>query len=254
MKLPVPGLGAAANGVRELTEAVTGIPDATARAMALLPRVEALITRIEGIADGAERTLARADGAIDQVEATAKRADASINSINTASKRAQRSIDDIDVAAKRAAGSIDDIDAAMRRADGAMSRIDQLFERTSALLGTAGELTAAYAGPLGELAPDAAKLVPALRRVASTVSEQEVDAVVGLIDQLPQLLETLRGDVLPLLHRIGPDVHETMEIVDDVRHIINGLPGARLFRRRGEEAAEEEAEQEAEDERNDRSP
>jgi hypothetical protein len=120
-----------------------------------------------------------------------------------------------------------------------MTRADRLFARAGTLLDGAHDLLAMYAGPLGDLAPDAAKLVPALRRIASTVSEQEVDAVIGLIDELPQLLSTLKNDVLPVLRRLGPDVHETMEIVDDVRHIINGLPGARLFRRRGEEADDE---------------
>lgn len=222
MKLPVPDIGAAAGGVRELSEAVAGLPAATARAMALLPRAESLITRIETIADGAQRTLTRAEQAIDQIDATVA--------------RANRSIDDIDAIAVRATKSIDDIDAAALRADAALSHIDELFTRTSVLMARADELLSAYAGPLGELAPDAAKLVPALRRIAATVSEREVDAVVGLVDQLPQLLATLTGDVLPLLQRLGPDVHATMETVDDVRDIINGLPGASLFRRRGEAA------------------
>ncbi|MEO6712326.1 MAG: hypothetical protein ABIM89_02725 [Mycobacteriales bacterium] len=226
MKLPVPHLGAAADGFRDLSDAVMGMPGATARAVALLPRIEALVTRIEGIASGAATTLARANAAIDAVDAAAKRADTSI--------------DAIDLAARRASDSIGDIEAAIQRADATMTHVDQLFARTSTLLGTAEELVTSYAGPLRDLAPDAATLVPALRRIASTVSEREVDAAVGLIDQLPHLLATLKTDVLPVLERLGPDVHATMEIVDDVRDIINGLPGAGFFRRRGEEVSAEE--------------
>lgn len=123
---------------------------------------------------------------------------------------------------------------------GATARAMALLPRVEALVARIEAIASEYAGLLRALAPDAAKLVPALRRLASTVSEREVDAAVGLIDQLPQPLETVKADVLPLLERLGPDVHATMEIVDDVRNIINGLLGARLFRRRGEEAAEEE--------------
>lgn len=210
MKLPVPSIGAAASGIREISDAVTGLPGATARAAALIPRVEALVARIERIADGADKALARAEDAIDH----------------------------IDAAAVRAGDSIDHIDASAGRADAAISRADALIARATELMTGAGNLLTSYAGPLGDLAPAAAKLVPAVRRVAETVSEEEVDAVVGLIDELPQLLVLLKGDVLPVLHQLGPDVHATMEIVDDVRHIINGLPGAKLFRRRGEEEDE----------------
>ncbi|MEP7055584.1 MAG: hypothetical protein ABI912_10090 [Actinomycetota bacterium] len=199
MKLPIPSLGAAAGGVRELSETVAGLPGATARAAALVPRIEALVGKIERIADGAEKALARAEDAIEQVDA----------------------------AATRAGVTIDHIDAAGVQAEAALARVDALLAQTA------------------DLGPTAQKLLPAVRRIADTVSETEVDAVVGLIDELPAMLDRLRRDILPLLDQLGPDVHATMEIVDDVRHIINGLPGAKLFRRRGEESEEEDQEEAA---------
>jgi len=207
MRLPVPSIGGAAAGIRELTDALAGLVGMTSRASALLPRVEALVVRIDQIADDAEKSLARANDAID--------------AIDLAAARATKSIDRIDAAAGRT-------DAALLRAETIVAGAQDMMDRSTALL-------ASYAGPLGDLAPAAASMVPALRRIADTVSDTEVDAVVGLIDELPGILDQLRTDIIPLLHRIGPDVHATMEIVDDVRQIINGLPGAKLFRRRGEE-------------------
>lgn len=211
MKISVPTLGAAASGVRELTEAVSGVVGMTTRAAAMMPRVEALVARIERVADGAEEALARANDAIDR----------------------------IDAAATRAGESIDHIDASANRADQALVRVNGVVDQAQSATQQAQTLLSAYAGPLTDLAPIAQQLLPAVRRIAATVSEREVDAVVGLIDELPEILDKLRNDIIPLLDQLGPDVHATMEIVDDVRHIINGLPGAKLFRRRGEEAEEE---------------
>jgi hypothetical protein len=52
--------------------------------------------------------------------------------------------------------------------------------------------------------------------------------------------------VLPVLTTLGdvvPDVHDLLDTVQDMRQVVKGFPGSRLFRRRGaEEIADEEAE------------
>ncbi|GAA2555529.1 hypothetical protein [Pseudonocardia hydrocarbonoxydans] len=59
-----------------------------------------------------------------------------------------------------------------------------------------------------------------------------------MVDQLPQLTHHLETDIMPILatlDRVGPDVHELLEVLQDVRLAIQGVPGFRLLRRRGEE-------------------
>ena len=67
-----------------------------------------------------------------------------------------------------------------------------------------------------------------------------------LVDRLPTLVVHLDEDVLPVLATLGdvaPDVHALLDTVQDMRQVVKGFPGSRLFRRRGaEEIAEEEAE------------
>ena len=47
---------------------------------------------------------------------------------------------------------------------------------------------------------------------------------------------------------MGPDVHDLVDVVQDLRQIVKGFPGSRLFRRRGaEEIAQEEAEEAAQE-------
>jgi len=74
-------------------------------------------------------------------------------------------------------------------------------------------------------------------RPAGMLSEQEVHAAIKLIDQLPALTEHMEQDIMPILatlDRVGPDVHELLNVTRDLRQAILGLPGLAFFRRRGE--------------------
>jgi hypothetical protein len=45
-------------------------------------------------------------------------------------------------------------------------------------------------------------------------------------------------DVLPMLaqlDRVGPDLHELLEVVEDLRRVVTGLPGVGLLRKRGDD-------------------
>lgn len=94
--------------------------------------------------------------------------------------------------------------------------------------------------PLREVAQDA---TPMLRTVVDSVSAQEIAAVVRVLDRLPQLVDSLETDVLPLLgtlDRVGPDVHDILASVSELAHALQGLPGVGLLQRRGERKADEE--------------
>jgi hypothetical protein len=84
-----------------------------------------------------------------------------------------------------------------------------------------------------------------VRRLATTLDPTEVEAMVTLIDRLPRLVTHLDEDILPVLEslgNVGTDVHDLVDTVQDLRQVVKGFPGSRLFRRRGaEEIAEEEA-------------
>jgi hypothetical protein len=85
--------------------------------------------------------------------------------------------------------------------------------------------------------PIARQAAPLAQRFVEEFSEQEVAAAVRLVDQLPQLTEHLENDIMPILatlDRVGPDVHELLEQLKEVRQAIQGIPGLNFFRRRGE--------------------
>lgn len=89
------------------------------------------------------------------------------------------------------------------------------------------------------------KLAPALQTFADTLDPDEVSAMVGLVDRLPVLLKHLDEDVLPILttlDRVAPDLHQLLEIAQDLQVALGGLPGMGWLRKRAEKE-EEEAEE-----------
>ena len=106
------------------------------------------------------------------------------------------------------------------------------------LLAGAGTLAESASGLLDTYQPIAAQAAPLARRFVQEFSEDELVAAIRLVDQLPRLTEHMESDIMPLLatlDRVGPDVHELLNQLREVRQAINGIPGFRMFRRRGEE-------------------
>ena len=152
----------------------------------------------------------------------------------------------------RAADAMTRVEAMLDRVEVVVDRADQATERSAALLGTAELVTRAAGrtvdGAKGVLdrtdiallawEPSMRKLAPSMERFAEALHPDEVTAAIGLIDRMPQLLDHVENDVLPALQsldRVGPDLHEVLEIVEDLRRVITGLPGIGLLRRRGED-------------------
>ena len=67
-------------------------------------------------------------------------------------------------------------------------------------------------------------------------SVDELHALIRLIDHVPQFTEHMETDIMPVLAKldqVGPDVHELLDVLKDVRLAIQGVPGFSLLRRRG---------------------
>ncbi|MGI8681207.1 MAG: hypothetical protein ACR2JO_03540 [Mycobacteriales bacterium] len=129
----------------------------------------------------------------------------------------------------RALALLPRIEELLVRVDTVVSDIERTVDRTESAVRRVEELLAAYEEPVRELAPT-------VRRLAETMDPAEVEAAVALVDRLPRLLDAVDRDVLPMLTQlqaVGPDVHELLDIVDDVRRMLAGLPGVALLRRDG---------------------
>lgn len=174
---------------------------ATARAgvttaLGLVPRADLAMSRVEMLLDRLEHVVSAA-------EQTTARSDDALT---------------------RTATTLDTVEVTARDAGRAVDGASGLVQRVDAMLG-------AWEQPLRRLAP-------VVRRVSESIDPREVEAAVSLIDRMPLVLDHLEHDVLPMmrqLDRVGPDLHEILEIVEDLRRVVTGLPGVGLLRRRGDD-------------------
>ena len=196
-------------GPSDLLRAAGGVRDGVADALDLVPRVGAAVGRMEEL-------LGRVSGLLDRVDAVVDRADAAIDGVARTQARADEAIERVGLTTSRA--------------DGTVAQTEELVGRLEPLL--------------GNYEPALTALAPSVRRLAATVDPAEVEALITLIDRLPRLVTHLDEDILPVLETlgsVGTDVHDLVDTVQDMRQIVKGFPGSRLFRRRGaEEIAEEE--------------
>jgi hypothetical protein len=179
-----------------------GWTDEAVQLVADLPR------RVAALVDEAEHLIDRLAGTLDGVVVLMRRVDAVLADVGT-------------VAA--------DASGVVARADAVTSGAQAVVDEAQAATRTARELLDLYA-------PTAERAAPLVRRFVEQVSDHEVEAMIRLIDHVPQFTEHMESDVMPVLAKldqVGPDVHELLDVLKDVRLAIQGLPGFALFRRRG---------------------
>ncbi len=165
-------------------------------ALGLVPRAAGALTRVESLLD-------RLDGVTDRVEAVVARA-------GEATERTHGMLDTAELVTRDASRAVDGAQGVLDRADVSL----QAWE------------------------PALRRMAPSMDRFAEALHPDEVTAAIGLVDRMPQLLDHVESDVLPVLRnldRVGPDLHEVLEIVEDLRRVVTGLPGIGLLRKRGDD-------------------
>lgn len=170
--------------------------EAVETALALVPRAAEAMTRVEALLDRVDRVVDRADQVVVRADEATARTHAILDTAEIVTRDAGRTVDG---------------------ATGVLDRVDH---------------------SLSSWEPTLRKLAPQAKRFADGLDETEVTAAITLIDRMPVVLDHLETDVLPMLQtldRVGPDLHDVLEVVQDLRRVITGLPGIGLLRKRGEE-------------------
>jgi ABC-type transporter Mla subunit MlaD len=170
--------------------------DAIETALGLVPRAAAAMDRVEALLDRVDGVVDRAEQVVTRADETTARTHAILSTAEIVTRDAGRAVDG---------------------ATGVLDRVDRTLTTWEAPLRT---------------------LAPAAQRFADGLDEAEVTAAITLVDRMPTLLDHVENDVLPMLQnldRVGPDLHEVLEVVQDLRRVVTGLPGIGLLRRRGEE-------------------
>ena len=198
-------LAAAARSVLGWTdEAVQVVADLPARVAALMDEAERLVTRAGDTLDRVDDVTGRVDAVVDRVE--------------------------------RATGNAEQV----------VERIIPITGAADAVLESVGATSAGAQALLEVFQPMAERGAPLLQHFIDEFSVDELHALIRLIDHVPQFTEHMEADIMPVLAKldqVGPDVHELLDVLKDVRLAIEGLPGFSLFRRRGAERENELADE-----------
>jgi ABC-type transporter Mla subunit MlaD len=225
----VPRLGAVVGRVEELVGRVSTLVD---RAGTVLDRADAALT-------GMEATRARADEIVDRAGATAEKADDAIERVGTTQQKADEAIERVGATQQKADDAIERVGATQQKADEAITAVDRTTTRAGETLTRAGGLVDGMEPLAGDYAEPLRRLAPSIQRLAETLDPDEVEALVRLVDRLPDIVARLEDSVLPALAdmgNVGQDVHDLLDTMQDLRQVVKGFPGSRLFRRRGAEA------------------
>ena len=198
-------LAAAARSVLGWTdEAVQVVADLPARVAALLDEAERLVTRVGDTLDRVDAVTGRVDAVVDRVE--------------------------------RVTGNTEQV----------VERIIPVTGAADAVLESVGATSAGAHALLEVFQPMAERGAPLLQHFIDEFSVDELHALIRLIDHVPQFTEHMEADIMPVLAKldqVGPDVHELLDVLKDVRLAIQGLPGFSRFRRRGADREDELADE-----------
>lgn len=125
---------------------------------------------------------------------------------------------DIAVTAARAAVVVSKAEAVAANAGAVVVVADTQLLRTQELLDV--------------FAPPLVRLQPVLDRAAEVVEPRHVQAVARLLDLTPEVIDLI-GPALTNLGDLTPELHQLAERFEAIGQIVEGIPGAGLFKRRG---------------------
>ena len=116
-----------------------------------------------------------------------------------------------------------------------------VLDSTDPLMQQTGELVGRADGLLELFEPSLRGLEPVVKRLAESTSPAEVAAVIRLIDTLPELVEAMETDVLPIMKTLGtvaPDLRDLLDTSKELNEILGSLPGLGRIKKRVEERQE----------------
>jgi hypothetical protein len=145
-------------------------------------------------------------------------------------------------AAPRVGMLLDEAERLLKDVDGLITRIEGTRRDADALVSRAEEPVRRTTALVAALEPSLTALQPTLQRLAETTDPREVDALVGLVDHLPLLVDKLENDMLPILatlRSVAPDLHDLLDVSRELNEMLGKIPGmGRIKQRVDEQQAE----------------
>ncbi|MDQ6659136.1 MAG: hypothetical protein M3Z00_13100 [Actinomycetota bacterium] len=126
----------------------------------------------------------------------------------------------------------------LTRADDLIGRVGKLLDGVEETSARAGRLVDNLGTTMGALQPTLDRLQPILATLADTTSPEEVTALTHVVDLLPELANSLKNDVLPILSTldtVSPDLRQLLMISHELSEMLSAIPGLGRAKRKFEE-------------------
>jgi ABC-type transporter Mla subunit MlaD len=147
---------------------------------------------------------------------------------------------------------VSEAEVLVARTGAVVDRAEAVLDRTEAVVARAGvavdevvALTARLAPLMQDYEPTLTQLQPLLARITDTTDPDEVNAVVTMVNLLPDVVDRFQSDILPVLDTLGtvaPDVRDILDGTKELNELLGSLPGlGRVKRRIGEEKVESDS-------------
>ncbi len=158
--------------------------------------------------------------------------------------RAARLIDLVEQVVARAAGAVTAVELTIDRANSAVDATALVVEQAAVLVDRTNALVDGFE-------PSLQTLRPIVEKLAATTDPDEVDAAVRMINLLPELVDKVQADIVPILDTLGtvaPDLRDILDIAREVNEMMGSVPGLRGVKKRVEEQQQAEADYRADEE------
>ncbi|WP_030487356.1 hypothetical protein [Micromonospora chokoriensis] len=158
--------------------------------------------------------------------------------------RAFAVLDGVEALLARINGVVDRIETTLDRTDQVVAKADAVADRAAGTVQTAAQAATTAAELMAAYEPALRRAAPMTERFVEQLSHEEITAAIHLIDELPKLKEHLTADILPILatlDRVGPDLHDLLDVTRDLKLAVAGIPGLGMLRRRGEKLVDDPA-------------
>ena len=198
--------------------------------MGLIPSASEIVGAATSVRHALAETVDQAVGSVGGALALVPQAQTLLTRVGLLVDRIDAVVDHAELVIGRIDEVVGESDATVERVNLVATKADRTMSGATGLVDRADSL-------LTSVEPVARQAIPIATKLVESISTQEVDAGVSLLDRLPTVLAHLEDDVLPLLRQleaVGPDVHAILETVQDLTERIEALPGMGLLRKRAD--------------------
>lgn len=138
----------------------------------------------------------------------------------------------------RLVGIVTEVERLLARVDEAVGAIERIEGRASGAVSDVEAIVARVDPLLARFEPLLDQLEPMVSRIAATTDPGEVEAVVKLVNHLPELVEKIDADIFPMLdtlNSVAPDLRDLLITSKELNEIIASIPGLGRRRRHAEQ-------------------